>query len=99
VPTFDLPEGSGSRQTVAPISGTPSEPVPLTDAELSRWADLIAVGAIEFPSDLAPAVVDRLRDYVAARRRASLLKVVARAIARDLWRACEEAQQGSTPRC
>jgi hypothetical protein len=68
------------------LTTTPDIRAGWTDAQIDRWADLIAEGRGEIPSDLAPTYRDRL--VLAARRRLRdrLVQHIARAIAARLGR-------------
>jgi hypothetical protein len=58
----------------------------LTDDQLDRWADLIADGRGEFPTELDPPHRDRLLVAVRCRLRDRLVRYIARAIAARLRR-------------
>jgi len=60
-------------------------------AQLTRWADLIAIGTMPFPGELSVEEVDYLVSEVSLRRTRRLVHVVAVAIARSIW--CDEGDR------
>ena len=52
--------------------------------DLARQAELIATGQVPFPNDLPDGETERLRLEVVRRRRKQFIKLIARAIARDI---------------
>ena len=66
----------------------------LTEEQLQRWAQLIACGEAEFPSELGLEDLKELLLLIGHFRRERLVSFIARAIAQDIHRverACEES--------
>ena len=59
--------------------------------QLARWADLIAIGKMPFPSELSAEEVGYLVSEVSMRRSRRLVHTVAVAIARSIW--CDEGDE------
>ena len=68
------PGQAGSRSTAAASS-----------ERLSRWAELIAVGEATLPDDLTPAEIRTVLRDVGRLRRKRMVRLVARAIAQELF--------------
>lgn len=66
--------------------GAPSQDVvdTLSSNELCRWAQLIAEGSAPSPTNLAPALEERMAREVRRLRRERLVRFLARLIAQDL---------------
>lgn len=78
-PECDRPTGQEN-------SGDAPTGAPLTEAQLRRWARLIADEGSPFPQDLPVEDCRRLAIEVRQRLRERLLGLIARAIARDIHR-------------
>lgn len=61
-------------------------PAVLTHEQINRWASLVANGEAVFPDNLPEAAKAALCQEVRRRRRDRLIRFVACAIARELWR-------------
>jgi hypothetical protein len=71
----------------APPADSPPTPAPApSDAQLDRWAELIADGRDVWPDDLPPPLRGRLEAEVRHRLRGRLVHLIARAIAARLRR-------------
>src|SRR5438874_796859 len=78
--------GHGSVDTPPTTIADPDGRAGLNGDQLDRWADLIAEGRGEFPTDLAPSERDRLLVAVRRRLRDRLVRHTARAVAARLHR-------------
>ena len=76
----------GSDGTPTTTIADPAGPAGLAGDQVDRWADLIADGRGEFPTDLAPTDRDRLAAAVRRRLRDRLFRHIARAVAARLRR-------------
>lgn len=70
-----------SRPRSRPASREPGPATDLTTDQVARWADRIADGRDEFPTDLAEPDQSALAEAVRVRLRDRLITLVARAIA------------------
>jgi hypothetical protein len=80
-----MPHQQDSRTDPTPDAA--ATPGSLTDEQVSRLADMIADGRCPLPPDLPPANAGRLLRATKSRLRDGLVRLMARAIARDLRRA------------
>lgn len=69
---------------VAPGGQPPESSGGLTAEQLARLADLVATDQAPFPAGLTAGQERRLADEVRRRRRARLLRLVARCVAQDI---------------
>ena len=84
---------SESAQDSAPLPGCVHTDARST-ADLARRAEVIATGQVPFPEDLPDGVAERLRLEVARQRQKQFVKLIARAIARDLQDEASKLQGG-----
>ena len=76
-----------SANNAIPASSVPEDsPSTLSLDQVQRWATRIADGRDEFPTELAKADHDRLEVEVRRQLRDRLVRLVARAIATNLYR-------------
>lgn len=81
-------KSSSDADSLSPIS-----PISQPTQSISRWAALVAEGAVAFPSGLTAEESEQLRADVSRRRRERLVKFLARVIAADI-RSSREARHG-----
>ncbi len=65
----------------------------LSGQQLNRWAELVATGEAGFPDNLLKADEAALCRQVRQRRRDRLIRFVARAIAREIWRELQTIEE------
>ena len=73
-------------QTSSEEEPAPASPVSLTAHQVARWADMIAEGRANFPTDLTAPEQDHLLIEVRSRSRHRLVHHLARAIAASMRR-------------
>lgn len=72
--------------SLAPAVATESAPSSLTADQVIRWAELVAAGRSELPSDLSPPDLERLEAAVRKLLKQRMVGLIARAIAADIVR-------------
>jgi hypothetical protein len=89
-----MPRRDNQRMDLDPPDQTATGPVKtlgptaaaLTSEQRKRWADLVATGEAAFPDNLLEVDNEALCREVRQRRRDRLIRFVACAIAREIWR-------------
>ena len=84
-----VPSGAGDGPVQGGATGPGDGQVELTDEQMERWAQLLADGEVEFPEALPAHQAEALVAEVRRLRRKSLIRFIARQIARHIKRDLE----------